>query len=453
MPVRARGRRGREEPPPLRAAPDRVLAGRALLRGRLQPVEIGIDADGRIQRIARSVMGGRRVDVGDQVILPAATDLHVHLREPGGPAPAETFRSGTEAAALGGVATVADMPNTIPPVTTADRLRDKAERARGQLAIDVVLYAGLRDPTTVAGLGREAGALKLFLSATPGLEEPPETEVRQALLEAAAATGLGLTVHAEDPRRFRDDGPPASPRDWDRQRPVEAELAAIDSLRSAPLSLRLHVAHVTSADAVERLASAGLSFEATPHHLLLSAGAGPDPRVKVNPPLRSEAVRTGLWEAFRDGRVPCLASDHAPHLKEEKERPFADAPSGMPGVETMLPLMLEKVRAGDLSLEVLLRAACDHPARWLGLPHGRLAPGHRANLLVVDFRDRALIREDRLRTACGWSAFARWPAIFPRKHFRDGDLIVDEGSYVGGAPGRVIRPDYAEVPLSTLERR
>ncbi len=425
-----------------------MLAGRAFVGGRLQPVEIGIDGEGRILRVARSLSGGRRVDLGDEIILPAATDLHVHLREPGGPQPAERFRSGTEAAALGGVAAVGDMPNTLPPISTLDRLREKVERARGQLAVDLVVYAALTRPGPAASLGREAGALKLFLSSTPGIDPPPPAEELPAVLDAASQSGLALTVHAEDPGRFRDAAaPPSSPRDWDLVRPVEAELAAVDSLERAPPSLRLHVAHVTSAEAAARLRERGHSFEATPHHLLLSAESGTGSWWKVNPPLRPERVRSQLWEAFRRGLIPCLASDHAPHLREEKDRPFAEAPSGMPGVETMLPLMLEKVRAGDLPLDVLLRAACDRPARWLGLAHGRLAPGHRANLLVVDFRQRSTIDEDRLRTACGWSAFAGWPAVFPRQHYRDGELIVDGGSYVGGTAGKVVRPDYAtELP-------
>jgi dihydroorotase len=146
---------------------------------------------------------------------------------------------------------------------------------------------------------------------------------------------------------------------------------------------------------------------------------------------------------FQRGLVPILASDHAPQSAELKARPFFEAPSGMPGAETMLPLFLSRVRDAGLDLPVLLRAAADRPARLLGLPQGRIAVGHRANLLVVDFRQRTEIRARSLHAPCGWTAFEGWPAIFPREHYLDGRLIVKDGEYVGGREGRVIRPEFA----------
>ncbi len=438
-------------PPPVRRqrdaavapTPALVLAGRAFVGGRLQPVEIAIDDDGRIQSVGKVRRGGERRDVGERVIVPAATDLHVHFREPGGPAEAETIPSGTLAAAVGGIGLVGEMPNTVPPVSTESALAEKASRVIGRAAVDLLLYASPDVPGERVRLARTAGAFKIYLSPTTGVGTPPRPEELPPLLEELARYDLPVAVHAEDPRRF---GPPERPLDlagWSAHRPVAAELAAIDLLAKAPDRLRLHVAHVTTAAEVDRLRARGASFEATPHHLLLSDRGGGDASRKVNPPLRPEPERLRLWEAFRRGEIPCVASDHAPHPADAKALPFDRAPSGVPGVETMLPVLLALVRAGSLDLATLLRAACDRPARWLGQPMGRIAPGHRAHLLVIDFRARAVVEARRLHSACGWSPFDGWEAIFPVEHYRDGERIVDGGEYVGRPTGRVVRPEYA----------
>ena len=226
-------------------------------------------------------------------------------------------------------------------------------------------------------------------------------------------------------------------------RPVAAEASALDGMVHAPPALRLHAAHVTTVDGARKLRQARLSFEATPHHLLLSDHSGTDAHFKVNPPLRTEVERAALWEAFRQGEVPMVASDHAPHSAESKQLPFDRAPSGVPGVETMLPLLFARVRSGELDLGVLVRAACERPARWLGQPHGRIAPGHRAHLIVVDFRDRTNVVGAKLASPCGWSPFEGWEVVRPREHYHDGERIVEAGEFVGRSSGRVVRPEYA----------
>ena len=420
-----------------------VLVGRALLRGKLQPVEVAIDDVGVIRKIGRSVPGTPRHDVGDAVILPAATDLHVHFREPGGPAEAETIASGTVGAALGGIGLVGDMPNTRPPVTDEERYESKSRLVTGRSAVDVLLYASTIAPRALGPLSRRAGGFKLYLSPTTGVEATPALSELPELWERLAPLGLPVAVHAEDPTRFAISEGPGSPAAWNAQRPVSAENSALEALVRAPDALRLHAAHVTTAVGANLLRAAGRSFEATPHHLLLSEGSGTDARFKVNPPLRSEPERSALWEEFRNGRVPMLASDHAPHPLEAKLVPFDRAPSGVPGVETMLPLMLAKVRAGELDLGVLLSAACDRPARWLGQPQGRLSVGHRANLLVVDFTRRSAVRGKVLRSPSGWSPFEGHEVVRPVEHYRDGERIVESGEYVGRPVGRIVRPEYA----------
>jgi dihydroorotase len=442
------GRRSPPEDPEADAeAPDWILAGRAFIRGRLQSVEIAISDDGRILSLGKVRSGAPRHDVGEAVILPSAADLHVHFREPGGPAGVESIATGTIEAAVGGVALVGEMPNTDPPVTDVEALATKAAKVRARAAVDVLLYAAPSQPKALDRLAVKAGAFKLYLSPTTGISTPPDPNELGPLLRRLAELGLPVTVHAEDPAYFSSASEPEDLPGWNRARPPSSERSAIERLVAlAPPGLRLHVAHVTEVASGALLRSAGFSFEVTPHHLLLSERSGLGARAKVNPPVRSERDRLALWESFARGEVPCLGSDHAPHAIAAKDRPFAKAPSGMPGTETMLPLLLAKVRAGDLDLPRLVAAACDRPARWFGQPHGRIAVGHRAHLLVVDFRQRSTIDARRLHAPCGWSAFEGHEAIFPREHYFHGEKIVAEGEFVGRTRGTVVRPEFAPLP-------
>ena len=428
---------------------DLVLAGRVWFGGRLQPLEVGIGDDGRILAIGKSLTEGVRHDVGDAVLIPSAVDCHAHFRDPGPPDAVETFESGTRQAALGGIGAAVDMPNTHPPTNTVDRFESKAERALGRLAVDVLLYAALTVPERVAALSRQAAGFKLYMSPTTDID-PPRMERLPALLAAAAVTRLPVHVHAEDPRFFREQTELEGTEAWNARRPPQAEMEAYERLHPIPAGLRLHIAHVSLPALASRVFREEQSFEVTPQHMLLSAGRGADARWKVNPPLREPPASSELWEMFRRGLIPILASDHAPQSSELKARPFLEAPSGMPGAETMLPLFLARVRDAELDLSVLLRAAADRPARLLGLPQGRIAVGHRANLLVVDFRNRTEIRARNLHAPCGWSAFEGWPAIFPREHYLGGKLIVQDGEYVGDHEGRVIRPEFAPGETATI---
>ena len=424
-----------------------VLAGRGLVRGRIQSVEVGIDGEGMIVAVGKDLPGPRRHDVGELLLLPSATDMHAHLRDPGPSPEVESFAAGTIEAAVGGVGLVADMPNTDPPVTNLERLKSKVARARDRLAVDLLLYAMATPSGAIEELGRAAGAFKLYLSPTTGVDSPPDPSELPKLLKRVAATDLPLTVHAEDPKRFVMDPPAQNLAEWDRARPPIAERVAVEQLiEAAPPGLRLHVAHVTEAGVGTRIQEAGFSSEASPHHLLLHAHINPEARGKVNPPLRTEADRRALWAAFCEGRIGCIASDHAPHPSSAKERPFNLAPSGVPGLETMVPLLLERVRASELPLERFIQAACERPARWLGQPRGRIAVGHRADLLVVDFRRTRTITARSLHAPCGWSPFEGWQAIFPTEHYHGGERIVADGEYVGNARGKIVRPEFARSP-------
>jgi dihydroorotase len=430
---------------------EHVLAGRTLRHGRIEPIEIGLDAEGFIARLGRDLRGSDRHDLGDRLLLPAATDLHVHFRHPTEGRSGETWGSGTVQAALGGVGLVGEMPNGEPPVDSVERLVGRRAAGEGRIAVDMLLYAALTRADRVTGLAFECGGFKLYMAPTSGVDAPPGPEELAALLAAVAATGSVLTVHAEDPGRFRAPESATNAREWDLARPPDAEMSAVDRLLAlAPPELRLNVAHVSTAEAARKLAAAGTAFEVTPHHLLLSVGADGGARSKVNPPLRAAPVRAALFRAFGAGEVPFVASDHAPHPAAAKDRPFPLAPSGVPGVGTMLPVLLANVRSGVLPLEVLVRAACERPARWFGVPMGRLEPGYRADILVIDPRERRKVRSGAPESPGEGTPFEGREAIFPLEHYHDGERIVTGGEYVGSPRGRFVRPEFAPLRRGTV---
>ena len=422
--------------------PEFVLAGRSFVRGKLQPVEVGLDSDGMIVRVGKNLSAPRRHDVGESILLPSATDLHVHFRDPGGPDPAETLTSGTIQAALGGVGLVADMPNTLPPLVRADQITEKVDRALGRLAVEPrrLCCAHSEVGTFPWSLGTPV-AFKLYLSPSTGFRHRSHAPRFRLLLESVAASGLPLAVHAEDPNEFQNEPPAHDLPSWIRARPPAAETAGLNELLPAPPALRLHIAHVSLGASIERLRREGHSFEATPHHLLLSGDRGSDTRRKTNPPLRSEALRAELWGRFREGGVPCLASDHAPHAIDQKQREFAEAPSGAPVSRRCSRFFSRRFALRNCPFPSLIAAASERPARWLGLPHGRLAAGHRGNLLVVDFRKTETLTADRLHAPCGWTAFEGFPSVFPQEHYHAGQRIVEGGEFVGSLNGVVRRPE------------
>ncbi len=411
----------------------RIIRGRVFYRGRIEPLDIGVDERGKIAAIRKVLEGDDVEDHGDLLILPGGVDLHVHLREPG-LTEKEDFASGTRSAAIGGVTTVVDMPNTKPPVTSRDALRSKAARLTGRAAVDYGLYGAPRTPGAVEDL-RAATAFKVYMAeSTGGLQI--EEEALRGVLEAAAPLEKLTVAHAEDARLFAKDAPP-NLAGHARARPKEAEVAAIRTLAKLHPGGRLHVAHVTCVEALDAV-PAGVTTEVTPHHLLLDFGKPLRGFGKVNPPLRSPEDRETLWNAFASGRIDVVATDHAPHTREEKEQPFDEAPSGLPGVATSLPLLLRKVKGETLTLERLIEAVATQPAAILGLPKGRIEVGDDADLVVVDARKVVKVTPRRVRYKCGWTPFEGMEAVFPQSVYLRGERIVEDGEPIAEGTGQPI---------------
>jgi len=426
-----------------------------LADGRVRDVRV---RDGTIAAVEADLSAGndeRAIDAAGKRLLPGAVDAHVHFREPGA-THRETWATGSRAAAAGGVTTAVDQPNTDPPTVTGAAFDAKAARAADAL-IDWGINGGVVPGWEPDALfDRPLTALgEVFLADSTGGMGIGGDLFREAA-GAAAAAGVTVTVHAEDAGRFADPPPEGGPAGraadadrWSAYRPPAAETAAIETAvdAAADAGAELHVAHTSTPEGVDAAAAAGATCEVTPHHLYLSRDdldrLGTYGR--MNPPLRDEGRRRGLFDRVADGTVDVVATDHAPHTVAEKERPLADAPSGVPGVETMLPLLLASVRRGDLSLERVRDLTAAAPARRFGLPDkGRVAVGTDADLVLVDLTEPREVRAAGLHSNCGWTPFEGMTGVFPELTLVRGTVVyrrdpVTGAESFGPAVGRNVR--------------
>ena len=411
----------------------RVIRGRVFFRGRLEPLSLGIDEDGKIATIRKVLRGDEEIDHGDALILPGAVDMHVHMRDPGLTAK-EDISSGTSSAAIGGVTTVADMPNTVPPVTSRSSLEKKVEALRGRSAVDYLLYAAPRSGDAAAAL-QGAGAFKAYMAESTGSLQIGLPDLNHVLREAERQGKLTV-IHAEDPTKFRP-GKARDLRDHAGARSKEAETSAVEILGKIRGEARIHIAHVSCVEALDALPT-GATCDVTPHHLFLDWSKPLGTRGKVNPPLRSREDREALWAAFRNGRIDAVASDHAPHTIEEKAEPFEESPAGLPGVATTFPLLMRRSRGGDVELTRIVSAIASRPAEILGVPKGVIEVGRDADLIVVDPRAVERIRAKRLRSKCGWTPFEGMEACFPKSVYLRGESVVEDGELAAEGLGRLL---------------
>ena len=414
---------------------DVVVKGKCYYEGSLAQLCIGIE-NGRISRVATNLDGDSIYDFGSKLILPAAIDSHVHMRDPGA-THKEDFATGTLAALHGGVTCVLDMPNTNPPTITPDALKEKAVTAASKSAADFGLFAGVQPGVDIERLASGAVGFKLYMAGTTGDLLVPSLESVEAELRAVAASGKVLAVHAED-ECLRQKNPESSLEDHLRNRRNDCETSAVRKLRELRVEgLRIHVCHISAMDTLPLLRSGGrMTTEVTPHHLLLDKDSKLGAFAKVNPPLRKRGDRQALFKALKEGRFDTMASDHAPHTVEEKEEDFDYAPSGMPGVETMVPIMLQLVRERHLALSSLVSRLCERPGELFGIPKGRIGRGYDADLMIVDLTASTDIKADRLHSKCAWTPYDGLSAIFPKAVFLRGEIMTEDGSLVGEPAGR-----------------
>lgn len=399
---------------------DLVLRDVRLPGGRV--ADVGI-VDGVVSRAPGPA--AETFDCAGLVVLPGAIDMHVHLRD-GPQTYKEDWETGTRSAIAGGVTLVVDQPNTIPPLETVDTFAARVELAQRRSRCGFAVNGAVTPDADLEGL-HAAGALafgETFAAPSSYGEALGDRDLAIALYRITALGAL-VTAHLEEPI----PGTPATLGDHDRLRPAMGEERALERLLAlAPPGLRLHCCHLTSPAAIRRAASVGASVEVTPHHLLLDRGQfrDDDGHGKVNPPLRDRAGREALIACLAS--VDTVASDHAPHTREEKAAPFAETPPGLPGVETMVPLLLARVLAGALSLERLIELTSSGPSRVLGIRPAGFSAGDRADFAV--FRPAPEpVKASRLHSKCGWTPFEGMPAVFPELVIMGGELAYDRGRF------------------------
>ncbi|MDD2754873.1 MAG: dihydroorotase [Methanothrix sp.] len=391
--------------------------------------------DGRIAAMGGDHRAEERIDARGMLVLPGAIDAHVHFRDPG-PNYKEDWASGSGAAVAGGVTTVIDQPNTSPRTIDAQTFAEKLDIASHRSRADFCLNGGPGNIDELAAAG--AAAIGEIFSYEHSDEQ------LQKILGQAEQAGILATLHAEDGLIIKEKTASLLSRHdaevYSQARPAAAEAVAIDKCLGWATS-HLHICHLSSAQGLERVARAKkdgkkVTSEATPHHLLLNIKdyKKQGSYLKMNPPLRLQADNDALWQGLRCGTIDILASDHAPHLPEEKKEDIWEAPAGVPGVETMLPMMLMAVKRNLISLGRLVDAVACRPARIFGLVgKGSIEAGKDADLVIVDTKSISQINANRLHSRADWTPFQGRDAIFPQMTLIRGNVVYD--GEVSASPG------------------
>ena len=385
-------------------------------------IDVSIEVDnGYISSVKKTNLEPKK-EKARGIILPAALDMHVHFRDPGYPHK-EDWKTGSESAACGGVTAVVDMPNTNPFTSNLSLFREKVEIAKSKSVVDFGLGINVEENLTEQDWFSTVPAA--FWKLYPyGISS---NDYFRLAKEVLSKTKKPLVVHCEHPD-YMYNNPLEKLSDHTENRLLAEEKC----LSSMPSSEYLHVAHLSTSNGLDNLPPLS-STEVCPHHLLLNLENCSSLNCKVDPPLRTISDNNSLYDAYKKGTIPILASDHAPHTVEEKKSDTP--PSGMPGVETMVPLMLQEVVDKRLDLSRLVNSMAEAPADRLGLTRGRIEVGQPADFMFVDLNDSAQIDVDNLHSKSNWSPFEDWQAIFPHKVYRRGELISENSDVVSAGGG------------------
>ncbi len=393
--------------------------------------------DGKIAEISASKKkADKTIDAQNNFVIPGLIDSHVHFREPGF-SHKEDWLSGSRAAAAGGITTVLDMPNTNPATTTLRNLVQKRKIA----AKSIVNY-GFHFGASKTNLDElikveDVASIKVFMGSSTGDLLVDDIDLMEKIFSTAKQI---ITVHAEDEgiigkntQKFRKVAKPSHL--WVRPNKC-AEIALRNAINlTRKCRNRLYVCHVSTANEmgliVQNKRRTKLYAEVTPHHLFLNnitaeklGNFG-----KTNPPIRREKDRVALWQALKYNLIDTIATDHAPHLSYEKEKSYWESPSGVPGVETMLPLLLNEVNKGNITLKKVVDLASKNPAKIFRIKNkGEIRKGFDADLTIVDMKKEGIVRDEQLHTKCKWSPFTGmklkgWPVTT----IVNGNIVFDKG--------------------------
>jgi dihydroorotase len=450
-------------------AADLVVTGRRLVTPHGVRPGYLLVRGGRVRDIGdldAAPRAGRRIDAGQDYVLPGLVDTHVHFRTPG-LTHKEDWGHASRAAVAGGVTTVIDMPNTVPPTLTEQAVREKAAMVAGRSMVDYEFHLGADpdNPELLATVDPAvARSAKVFMAghhtAPIVLRDPRQLE--RAFI-AAAAGGVQLVLHAEDDGVFAllDGwwGEPGTYADYEARRPRSGGISAVAKVIELVRrhGTRAHILHVSSREEADlacaaRAASLPVTFEVTGHHLSFTdedtrrLGA----RIRLSPAIRARADQARLWQAVREGQPATIGSDHAPHTVAEKSRPAAAAPPGIPGVQELAVSVWTGMRRrwpdedADLAIQRLVRYLASGPAELFGLAgKGRLEPGADADLVFFAADDTWMFSSADVQAKCGWSAYEGWTMSGRvARTMRAGQVAWDAQSGTFGEPdGRWLTPE------------
>jgi len=401
-----------------------VLRNVTLPSGRVADITL---ADGRVTHVGACQCTADYLDCSGLLVLPAAIDMHVHMRG-GNQSAKEDWKSGSMSALAGGVTVVVDQPNTVPPITTSKHLSNRVCDAQTNSWCNFAINSSVTAQTHLEEMWR-AGAMafgETFFAPSSYGDAIGDAALSRAMERIHAVDGL-LTIHAEEVSDNSDTGMISH----DHSRSPEGELQAVKAVRRLnKAGCRLHFCHLSTKRSID---AASGTVEVTPHHLFLSLEdfEDNDPFGKVNPPLRTDRERKHLWGRW--DRIDIIASDHAPHTREEKAQDFSGAPSGIPGVETLLPLLLARVIDGKIPLQSVIEKTSYKPAELLGIPRAGFSVGNRADFALYR-KNPTPITTEMLHSKCGWTPFEGHFALFPTTVIMGGKVVYQDGEFFKADP-------------------
>ena len=416
-----------------------IKNGSCYVNGKLEKTDIAL-IDNKIKKIGKVEVNNNKVfDASNKLVLPGIIDTQTHFREPGS-TDREDLESGSRAAVLGGVTSVFEMPNTNPPTSNLVEFDKKLNLAKNRMHCNYAFYFGAtpENADQLSKLKDLKGCcgVKLFAGSSTGqLLVDKEADIEKVISQSDRV----VSIHSEDEeilnlrKKFIKEGDVHSHPEW-----RNTECAISSTRRVVKIAERynkqIHVLHVTTKEEVDFLAmhKKNVTFEITPQHLTLYA---PDCYNKLgafaqmNPPIRTKEHYDRLWVAVKNSIVDVLGSDHAPHSKEDKKKKYPASPSGMPGVQTIIPVMLNHINNEKLSLEQLIKLMCENPCKIFGIKNkGYIKEDFDADLTIVDMNKEQIIKDEMIASKCGWTPFNNFTVKgFPIATIVNGKIVMSDG--------------------------
>ncbi|MDA8538996.1 dihydroorotase [Candidatus Pelagibacter bacterium] len=428
-----------------------IKNGSCYIDGKLTQTDIGLSGN-KIKKIGKIELNSSKVyDATDKVVLPGIIDTQTHFREPGS-TDVEDLESGSRAAVLGGVTSLFEMPNTNPPTSNLVEFDKKLQLAKNRMHSNYAFYFGAT-PDNIEQLSKLKDVegccgVKLFAGSSTGkLLVDKEADIEKVISNSDRV----VSIHSEDEeilnlrKKFIKEGDVHSHPEW-----RNTECAISSTRRVVKIAERynkkIHVLHVTTKEEVDFLAmhKKNVTFEITPQHLTLYAPDCYDKLgtyAQMNPPLRTKEHYDRLWVAIKNNIVDVLGSDHAPHSKENKNKNYPNTPSGMPGVQTIFPIMLDHVNNGKLTLEQLIKLMCENPCKIFGIKNkGYLKEGYDADLTIANMNKEVTIKDEMIASKCGWTPFNNHKVKgFPVGTIVNGNLVMSDGKVIAQSKGMPLK--------------